>query len=382
MDDRPRNLREMLAEAKDSSELMIDLAYAALYFGDPDMAEEVGGLEETLSELIQDMRGICILAVRNPREAEGMSSVLQVISAIERMANDAVDIARIVTHKVGIPAELVADLSQAEEISHRVLVSEGSHLAHRPLSAHELPVQTGMRVMAVRRERQWITDVGGDLIVMPGDACSCAGRRRHHPPAGARRRRQMDAAGRHRRSVRHRSGSGGRRPRRDEGHLRGRRRARLLGARAWRSGSGRRGAPARGSPRRNEGPTRALGAAGRSGKPDPSPLRGLLQLAQAAEDIGDQAQAMVWLIEQDEDVHPILGLALGDSDEVVVQVPVGADSEADGRTLAELQLNIEPGFTVLAIRRGGGYRYRPGGRVRLLAGDEVIASGPDEGRDS
>ena len=161
MDDRPRNLREMLAEAKDSSELMIDLAYAALYFGDPDMAEEVGGLEETLSELIQDMRGICILAVRNPREAEGMSSVLQVISAIERMANDAVDIARIVTHKVGIPAELVADLSQAEEISHRVLVSEGSHLAHRPLSAHELPVQTGMRVMAVRRERQWITDVGG-----------------------------------------------------------------------------------------------------------------------------------------------------------------------------------------------------------------------------
>ena len=115
--------------------------------------------------------------------------------------------------------------------------------------------------------------------------------------------------------------------------------------------------------------------------PRRGPPRGLLQLAQAAEDIGDQAQAMVWLIEQDEDVHPILGLALGDSDEVVVQVPVGADSEADGRTLAELQLNIEPGFTVLAIRRGGGYRYRPGGRVRLLAGDEVIASGPDEGRE-
>ena len=74
-------------------------------------------------------------------------------------------------------------------------------------------------------------------------------------------------------------------------------------------------------------------------------------------------------------------ITIDDSDEVVVQVPVGADSEADGRTLAELQLNIEPGFTVLAIRRGGGYRYRPGGRVRLLAGDEVIASGPDEGRE-
>ena len=62
-----------------------------------------------------------------------MSSVLQVISAIERMANDAVDIARIVTHKVGIPAELVADLS-AEEVSHRVLVSE----AHTSLTGHRL----------------------------------------------------------------------------------------------------------------------------------------------------------------------------------------------------------------------------------------------------
>ncbi len=41
MDDRPRNLRAMLAEGKDLSELMVDLAYAALYFGDAAMAEEV-----------------------------------------------------------------------------------------------------------------------------------------------------------------------------------------------------------------------------------------------------------------------------------------------------------------------------------------------------
>ena len=382
MDDRPRNLREMLAEAKDSSELMIDLAYAALYFGDPDMAEEVGGLEETLSEMIQDMRGICILAVRNPREAEGMSSVLQVISAIERMANDAVDIARIVTHKVGIPAELVADLSQAEEISHRVLVSEGSHLAHRPLSAHELPVQTGMRVMAVRRERQWITDVGGDLIVMPGDALFLRG-----SPDGITRLRELAAADKWTPPVVT-----------DDPFVTDLDRAVDVLVEMKDSSEVAVGlaysALVLGDPglaaevrqledRLDEMKDRlelwVLRAA--SGKPDPSPLRGLLQLAQAAEDIGDQAQAMVWLIEQDEDVHPILGLALGDSDEVVVQVPVGADSEADGRTLAELQLNIEPGFTVLAIRRGGGYRYRPGGRVRLLAGDEVIASGPDEGRE-
>jgi uncharacterized protein with PhoU and TrkA domain len=90
----------------------------------------------------------------------------------------------------------------------------------------------------------------------------------------------------------------------------------------------------------------------------------------------------VWLIEQREDVHPILGIALGDSDDVVVSFPVAPGSEADGQTLAELQLNIEPGFSVLAIRRGGGYLYRPRGRVRLLPHDELIASGPDEGREA
>ena len=56
MDDRPRNLKSLLSEAKDTSELMVDLAYAALYFGDPDMAEEVDELEQRLSELVHEMR--------------------------------------------------------------------------------------------------------------------------------------------------------------------------------------------------------------------------------------------------------------------------------------------------------------------------------------
>ena len=90
---------------------------------------------------------------------------------------------------------------------------------------------------------------------------------------------------------------------------------------------------------------------------------------------------MVWLIEHNEDVHPILGIALGDSDEVVMRVPVAAGSGADGSSLRDLRLGVEPGFTVLAVRRGGGYRYRPRGAAVLQAGDELIASGPDEGRE-
>jgi uncharacterized protein with PhoU and TrkA domain len=381
MEERPRNLRAMLAEAKDTSELMVDLAYAALYFGDPDMAEEVGELEDRMNDLVHDMRAISVLAARNPREAEEMASVLHMISAIETIANDAVDIARIVTHRLGIPRELVADLSNAEEVSHRVRVREGSHISRRPLSALELPVQTGMRVVAIRRERDWITDVDGDVLCLPGDVLFLRG-----SPAGIERLRELAAA-----------------PRWDppqppeDGALSDLDRAVDVLVEMKNISEAAVGLAYSALVLRDQGLAAevrhledrlddmkdrlelwVLRAA--ADDLDPAPLRGLLHLSQAAEDLGDQAQQMVWLIEQKEELHPILALALGESDEVVMRVPVAPGSQADGSTLSQLQLDIEPGFHVLAVRRGGRYLYRPRGHVHLIAGDELIASGPDEGQ--
>jgi len=383
MDDRTRNLRSMLAEAKDLSELMVDLAYAALYFGDPDMAGEVGELERHMNELVQDMREVCVLAVRRPKEAEGMSSVLQVVSAIERIANDAVDIARIVTHKLGIPRELIADLSDAEEVSHRVSISDGSHMSNMPVAALELPVATGMRIVAIRRGTGWITDVDGDRILVPGDVLFLRG-----SPAGIKRLRELAAAPEWEVPTAP-----------DDPWVTDLDRAvdvlvemknlsevavglaysaLVLGDRGLASQVGR--LEGRLDEMNDRLELWVLRAA--SENLDPSPLRGLLHLANAAEDIGDQARQMTWIIEQGEAVHPILEIALGDSDEVVVELPVAAGSPADGASLGSLALNIEPGFTVLAIRRGERYVYRPSGATSLSAGDEIIASGPDEGREN
>src|SRR5581483_8965649 len=161
MDDRPRNLKAMLSEAKDTSELMVDLGYAALFFADLAMAEEVVELEERLTSLLHDMRAICVLAARSPRDADEMAGVLGIVSAIERMGSAAVDVARIVTHRLGIPNALVADLAAAEEVSHRVRVREDSAMAHRRLSDLELPTEVGMRVVALRRGKEWTIDPDG-----------------------------------------------------------------------------------------------------------------------------------------------------------------------------------------------------------------------------
>lgn len=384
MEERPRNLREMLSEAKDTSELMVDLAYASVYFDDPDMADEVGELEEDMSDLVQAMRTVCVLAVRNPREAVEMSSVLQVISAIERIANTAVDIAHIVTRKLGIPAELIADLSDAEEVSHRVLVSDGSHMANRPLAALELPVATGMRVMAVRRGRHWNTDVGGDTILVPGDVLFLRG-----SPAGITRLRELAAAPEWRTPPLPEDPFVSDLDRAVDVLVEMKNLSEVAVGLAYSALVLRDQGLAvevthleeRLDDMKNRLEVWVLRSA--TNDIDPSPLRGLLHLAEAAEDIGNSARQMVAFMEganTSDDVHPVLAMALGDSDEVVVQLPVAAESALDSVTLSESQLQVEPGFTVLAIRRGDGYLYRPNGRVRVVVGDELIAHGPDEGR--
>jgi uncharacterized protein with PhoU and TrkA domain len=344
------------------------------------MAEEIDELEDQMSDLVHDMRAVSVLAARHPKEAEAMASVLQVISSIERIGNAAVDIARIVTHRLGIPRELVADLSNAEEVSHRVRIREGSHLARRPLAALELPVQTGMRVVAIRRERDWITDVDGEAICLPGDVMFLRG-----SPAGIPRLRELAAAPYWEAPVPPEDGTLSDLDRAVDVLVEMKNISEVAVGLAYSAlvlrDHGLAAEVRHLEDRLDEMKDRlelwVLRAS--NDRIDPAPLRGLLHLSQAAEDLGDAAQQMVWLIEEKEELHPILTMALGDSDEVVVRVPIAEGSEAAGSSLSELQIDIEPGFHVLAVRRGGRYLYRPRGHVRLQAGDELIASGPDEG---
>src|SRR6185312_11984113 len=112
---------------------------------------------------------------------------------------------------------------------------------------------------------------------------------------------------------------------------------------------------------------------------DPSPLRGLLHLGAASEEVGDAAQQLVWLVEQDEEMHPVLAVALGEADEVSVQFPIAPGSALDGFEMKGSQVGDDTGFHLLAIKRGGRYLYRPR-RIKLAAGDEILATGPWEGR--
>src|SRR5206468_1147391 len=280
----------------------------------------------------------------------------------------------------GIPRELVADLSEAEEVAHRVILREGSHFAHRQLQDFELPVAVGMRIVAIHRGRDWITDVRGEEILLPGDVLFL-----HGSPAGIPRLRQLAGADLWNPPELPEQVIATDLDRAIDVLVEMKNISTTCVGLAWSAlvlrDQGLAAEVNHLEDRLDEMKERLETWVLRAAQEhlDPSALRGLLHLAQAAEEIGDAAQQLVWLVEKGEELHPILAIALGDADEVVVRVPVAAGSAADGRSLLELCMETETGFYLLAIRRGGRYLYRPRKNVVLQAGDQLIATGPDEG---
>src|SRR5436190_12807395 len=167
--EQPRNVKELLVEAKDASALMVDLAYAAVFFNEASLAEEVEELEERLDGYLRRLREISMLAARSPEDAEAMGGVLHIAGAIEKIGQAASDMARVVQAKIGIPDVLRRDLRHADEIVGRVRVREGAPSVGRSLGELLLPSETGMWLLAVRRGTEWVFDPQAETVLNEGD---------------------------------------------------------------------------------------------------------------------------------------------------------------------------------------------------------------------
>src|SRR2546423_8985478 len=156
--EQPSNVKDLLAEAKDASELMVDLAYAAVFFNDEKLAEEVEDLQERLYGYLRRLRQFAILAARSPEDAEQMGDVLWIAGAIEKIGDAASDIARVIAARLGIPDALRQDLRHADEIIGRVRVREDPPCTGPSLRDLLLPPETGMWRMPTRRVARRVLD--------------------------------------------------------------------------------------------------------------------------------------------------------------------------------------------------------------------------------
>ena len=381
-EDHPRNLKDMLAEAKNTSELMVDLAYAALFYNSEDFSEEVFRLEERLNDLVYDMRSLAILAARSPADAEQMAGILQVVQDIEKIGNAAYDIAKIVVKKLGIPPELLQDLPDAEEITSRVTIHPESTLDGRSLEELDLPVETGMRPFAVRSGLEWHYDPEPEDVLRAGDVLFLQG-----PPEGVAEIRRL----------------AGEEPliAADGTPVNGENLSELERAvdiliemknlsevavglaysalLYYDAGLAREVVAIEDEMDEMRYRIERWVLLAARHMEDPSRLRGMLHLATASEAIADCAMEMVWIVEKGEEVHPVLSAAVGESDEIVLKLTVVPGSPADGRTLKALRLETETGMHALAVNRGGRWTYRPRDTYTLQGGDSLLVTGAPEG---
>ncbi|HXY71340.1 MAG TPA: TrkA C-terminal domain-containing protein [Actinomycetota bacterium] len=379
-DDQPRNVKDLLVEAKDASELMVDLAYAAVFFNDEDLAEEVESLERRLYGYLRRLRQFAILAGRSPEDAEQMSDVLWIAGAIEKIGDAASDIARVVAARLGIPDALRKDLRHADEIIGRVRVRDDAPCIGRSLRDLRLPSETGMWLMAVRRGDEWVFDPDADTVLSAGDVLLY-----HGPEDGVNLLREVVGAPPLPEPPDEEIPPLTELDRAVDLLVEMKNSAEVAVGLAYsslllqnRSLAAEVGAlEARSDILHDELESWVLKAAPEARNTDE--LRGLLRLAYASEQIFDAARDMTWSVEQGEELHPVIQLALEETEEVTAEALVEDGARAVGRSLKDLQVETETGMFILAVQRGRRWIYRPRPRFEFEAGDRLIAIGPEEG---
>src|SRR5207247_6127198 len=126
-------------------------------------------LREEMSQIVRELREIAVLAARSPEDAEAMAGVLGMVSSMDKIADAAEDIARVVLKDLGVPPALRDDLRHAEEVVARVRIREDNVIEGKTLEELGLPHETGMWVIAIRRDVQWIFAPEGDEVLNTGD---------------------------------------------------------------------------------------------------------------------------------------------------------------------------------------------------------------------
>ena len=377
-----RSTKDLLIDMKDTSELMLDLAYSAVIYDDREIAMEVIRLEEKMDTLDYYVRISTMLSARRLDEAEALAGVLQAGAAAENISNAAGDIAKIALLDLGIPLELKLDLREAEETLTRATVSAESPMAGRTLGAIELETETGMWVIAIRRDRSWIYDPDHSTRIRAGDVVfarghdegvplfiECATCEKYQQATFKLKRvladldRAVDlivemknmselAIGLAYSAMLFYNKDIAEEVRYIEDKMDGMK----YELQHW-----------------------VLKSAKHIDEVDQ--LRGLLHLANASEAISDAAYDLADVVLRDIELHPIMAIAVRESDEVVTKREILPDSAVAEKSLGELKLETETGMHIMAVKRKDRWVYSPGARTVLYAGDILIARGTTSGEE-
>ena len=161
---------ELLTEMKDTSETIVDLAYASLRFNSANIADEVRKLEKDMDDLKYAMRYRVMLSARSRDDAKQMSGILEVALAADRIS----DAASSITSLLRFPQEkrpyINNILNESDEKYRMVRISDNSDMKGRTIGPDlAVEAQTACRIIAVKNRHGWTFDPEGYFKLRSGD---------------------------------------------------------------------------------------------------------------------------------------------------------------------------------------------------------------------
>ena len=379
-DYQPVNLKDVLVEMKDISELMVDLAYSAVLFESNAIADEVIELGERMNDLVYQARITSMMSVRRLEETEPMSGLLQLAEASNRISTQAADIAKNIMRHVSFPANLRNALPDAEEATHRSVVAPGSKLDGARLGDIKLQSKTGIRIILIRRMQHRIYDPdkhtvlrAGDILVGRGpeyglgELCDLCGQPKPNDvELPAEKITDLDRAA--------------------DLMIEMKNIAELSVGLAYTALlhenmdiANEVVALEELDEMRLKLDLWTLEAAKRVA--DPASLRGMLYMSSFAESISDAACSIADVVLREIEVPPIIRRIVRESDEIISWVTVNKGSTLAGKSFSESKLGTVTGMVVFAVKHENRWNYRPGRNTVLHAGDLLVARGRRDGEE-
>ena len=163
-----------LVKLKNTSEMMMDLAYSAVLLNSRYLAEEVQLLEEQMDQLHIDFQCRALSRTEEEVDPRDLLGIIRMGNVTERIADAAAEIAEVVLRGIEPHPILQMVIQDAEETVERVIVSADSPLVGKTLKEAAIADETGMWVLVIRRDNKWIRP-RPDTVLMAGDVVIASG---------------------------------------------------------------------------------------------------------------------------------------------------------------------------------------------------------------
>jgi uncharacterized protein with PhoU and TrkA domain len=169
-----RRIVDMLVELKDTSELMMDLAYSSILLNSKQLAEEVQALEDHMDNLHTEFELLVLSRCIKPEESKNFLGLIRLGVVTEKIADAAAQIAEVVLRGLEPHPILRLAIKEAEETVINIQVSEKSSLVGKSLREAQIHEETGMWVLAIKRGERWERPKP-ETIINAGDVLIASG---------------------------------------------------------------------------------------------------------------------------------------------------------------------------------------------------------------